>query len=86
MLGALSAMRLQRNHLRLFVDGKYGWLYVHGVRVSEARTERPLAWIDLGQEHVQSHEGRVAVTTGYFNESERPGAVTSFEDFSDYTL
>ena len=67
------------------MDGKYGWLYVHGVRVSEARTERPLAWIDLGQEHVQSHEGRVAVTTGYFVGSERAGAVTRFENFTGLT-
>ena len=41
--------------------------------------------IDLGHDHVQSHEGRVDVVTGLLIGSERAGAVTRFEDFTGLT-
>ena len=71
----------QRNSLVMFVDGKYGALYVNGLRVY--LNDEPVGrYIDLGGEHVQSHGGRVAVVTGYFLDSERAGAVTAYEDFT----
>ena len=71
----------QRNSLVMFVDGKYGALYVNGLRVY--LNDEPVGrYIDLGGEHVQSHGGRVAVVTGFFTGSERAGAVTAYEDFT----
>ena len=70
----------ERNSLNMLVDGKYGALYVNGLRVY--LNDEPVGrYIDLGGEHVQSHGGRVAVVTGYFLDSERAGAVTAYEDF-----
>ena len=70
----------QRNSIAMLVDGKYGALYVNGLRVY--LNDEPVGrYIDLGGEHVQSHGGRVAVVTGYFLDSERAGAVTAYEDF-----
>ena len=70
----------QRNSLALLVDGKYGALYVNGLKVR--LNDEPIGpYIDLGGELVQSHGGSVAVVTGYFTGSERAGAVTRYEDF-----
>ncbi len=70
----------QRNSIAMLVDGKYGVLYVNGLRVY--LNDEPVGrYIDLGGEHVQSHGGRVAVVTGFFEGSERAGAVTAYEDF-----
>ena len=52
----------QRNSLALFVDGKYGALYVNGLRVR--LNDEPIGpHIDLGGEYVQSHGGGVAIVT-----------------------
>ena len=71
----------QRNSIAMLVDGKYGALYVNGLRVY--LNDEPVGrYIDLGGDLVQSHGGRVAVVTGYFLDSERAGAVTAYEDFT----
>ena len=81
----LSTGAGERNHLKLFVDGKYGWLYVNNMRVQEPMYGVPIGFLDLGLEHLQSHEGRVAVNTGLLIGSERAGAVTRFENFTGLT-
>ena len=71
----------ERNSLAMLVDGKYGALYVNGLRVY--LNDEPVSrYIDLGGDLIQSHGGRVAVVTGYFLDSERAGAVTAYEDFT----
>ena len=71
----------QRNSIAMLVDGKYGALYVNGLRVY--LNDEPVSrYIDLGGDLIQSHGGRVAVVTGYFLDSERAGAVTAYEDFT----
>ena len=60
----------QRNSLVMFVDGKYGALYVNGLRVY-LNDERVGRYIDLGGDLIQSHGGHVAVVTGFFTGSER---------------
>ena len=85
--GSVSSLRVgsgQENRLVLRVDGPYGWLYVNGVRVSSS-DGYAVDYLDLGQEHVTSHEGAVAVGTEFLLGSERAGAVTRYRDFQGYT-
>ncbi len=70
----------ESNTLSLMVDGKYGWLHVNGFRV--LLNDEPIGQIDLGGDLVSSHEGSVAVVTGYFKDSEQEGSSTSFSDFT----
>ena len=71
----------ESNSLALLVDGKYGALYVNGLRLrGYGNFLQPIQYFDLGGEYVQSHGGRVAVGTGYFRGGERTGSVTKFED------
>ena len=73
----------ESNTLSLMVDGKYGWLHVNGLRV--LLNDEPTKQIDLGGELVSSHEGSVAVVTGYFEDSEQEGSSTSLADFTGVT-
>ena len=75
----------QKNELELWVDGPYAWVLVNGQRVLEVLDdlELPVGTIDLGPD--PSHEGEVMVITGYWNGSERRGAVTRYEDFAGLT-
>ena len=88
--GNVSTLRTiggQENRLVFRVDGPYGWLYVNGVMVLSADDDvfEYGDYLDLGQEHVTSHEGAVEVGTGFFRGAERAGAVTSYRDFRGYT-
>ena len=73
----------ESNTLSLAVDGKWGWLHVNGLRV--LLNDEPTRQIDLGGELISSHEGSVAVVTGYFVDSERVGSSTRFSDFTGVT-
>ncbi len=75
----------QKNQLKLWVDGPYAWVLVNGQKVWVVRDdlEFPVRAIDLGPD--PSHEGRVSVITGFWNGSERRGAVTRYEDFAGLT-
>ena len=70
----------ERNSLSVLVDGKYGALYVNGLRVY-LNNEPVSRYVDLGGDLVQSHGGSVDIVTGYFTGDERAGAVTAYEDF-----
>jgi hypothetical protein len=84
--GTLSNLRTdegESNTLSLAVDGKYGWLHVNGLPV--LLNDEPTGQIDLGGDLTSSHEGAVAVVTGYFRDSEREGSTTRFSDFTGVT-
>ena len=88
--GSIPSLRLgsgQENHLALRVDGSYGWLYVNDVMVQKVEGDvfKYGEYLDLGHEYVTSHEGVVAVGTGFTAGTERAGAVTSYRDFRGYT-
>ncbi len=75
----------QKNVLELWVDGSYAWVLVNGQKVLEVweDLEFTVGAIDLGPG--SSHEGKVSVITGYWEGSERRGAVTQYEDFAGLT-
>ena len=78
----------QKNRVTLYVDGRYGWLYVNGQKVLDEEGAEVSLYgqgIDLGGEHVTSHEGSVTVVTGFFTGDERAGAVTRYEGFRGWT-
>ena len=85
--GTVPSLRLgsgQENDLEIRVDGPNGWLYVNGFKVL-SDDDYPVEYLDLGDGHVTSHEGAVAVVTGFFQGSERAGAVTRYKDFQGET-
>ena len=78
----------EKNRVTLYVDGKFGWLFVNGQPVldREGYAVQVSGWgIDLGGEHVTSHGGSVAIMTGFFVGDERAGAVTRYEGFRGWT-
>ena len=88
--GTVPSLRLgsgEENRLVFRVDGPYGWLYVNGFMVQKVEGDvfEYGEYLDLGDEHVTSHEGAVAVVTGFFQGSERAGAVTRYRDFRGET-
>ena len=78
----------EKNRLTVYVDGQYGWLYVNGLQVLDQEGNAVPVYgrgINLGGEQVVSHEGSVAVVTGFFRGDERAGAVTRYEGFRGWT-
>ena len=75
----------QKNRLDLYVDGRFADLYVNGERVSLGAALGKAQRINLGGEDLTSHEGRVAIITGYWNGSERNGWSTRYEGFMGWT-
>ena len=89
--GAVPQLRTgvgEKNRVTLFVDGRYGWLYVNGLKVLNDEGNEVPGYgrgIVLGGELVTSHEGFVALGTGFFLGDERPGAETRYEGFKGWT-
>ncbi len=73
----------QKNHLSLFVDGRFGDLYVNAQRAR--LPDRAAQHINLGDTLLTSHEGSVAVVTGLWPGHERPGYRTRYENFMGWT-
>ena len=86
--GSIPSLRTgagEENRLVFRVDGPYGWLYVNDEKVQSYDDYHPVKYLDLGLTHVTSHEGSVAVGTGFLTGSERAGAVTRYKDFQGET-
>ena len=78
----------EKNRVTLYVDGKFGWLFVNGQPVLDREgnlVQVSGRGIDLGGEDVTSHGGSVAIVTGFFVGDERAGAVTRYEGFRGWT-
>ena len=81
----LNTQSGQKNRLGLFVDGRFGDLYVNGQRVRFPDPLGAAQRINLGGELITSHEGEVAVITGFFEGDERSGYRTRYRDFMGWT-
>ena len=65
----------QANNFAAAAIGEYGWMFLNSEPLSDATGENIF---HLGTE---SHAGWAGIVSGYFNNSERPGTITRFEDF-----
>ena len=73
----------EKNRLTLFVDGRWGDLYVNGQRVEYTEDFGEAKRVNLGLTHIDSHEGEVVIFSGLWNE--RQNAQVRYEDLTGYT-